>query len=200
MANTDAPRGLQPIRHRNGAPYNGAANPYFINSSYGVALFRGDPVIKTGTSNTASIEGMQAGTLPEINKATAGDGNSLTGVVVGFGVENNLLDTPSNPASTERIVWIADDPDLVFLIQDDGSAALDATSVGLNANLTFATAGSITTSLSGVELDATTPSADASNQLTIQRLHYIENNELGVNAVWEVKINQHTEATGVIGI
>lgn len=200
MANTDAPSGLKPIRHRNGAPYNGAANPYYIPSSYATALFVGDPAIKTGTSNTTAIEGMQAGTLPEINKATAGDGNALTGVIVGFGVDNNLLDTPSNPASTERIVWLADDPDLVFLVQDDASAILDATSVGLNANLVFTHAGSTTTSRSGVELDATTPSADASNQLTIQRLHYIENNELGINAGWEVKINQHTEATGVIGI
>jgi len=200
MANIDAPSGLTPMRHKSGAPYNGAVNLYFVPASYAVALFIGDPVIKTGTSNTAEVEGMQAGTLPEINKATAGDGNSLTGVIVGFGVESDQLEKAFNPASTQRIVQVADDPDLVFRIQDDASAVLDATSVGLNANLVFATSGSTTTGLSGVELDATTPSADASNQLTIQRLHPVLDNELGNNAVWEVKINQHTEVTGVIGI
>jgi hypothetical protein len=200
MANVDAPFGMQPIRHKSGAPYNGSANPYYIPASYGTALFVWDPVIKTGTSNTTEQEGYQAGTLPEINKATAGDGNSLTGVIVGFGVDPSNLSTQYNPASTERIAWVADDPDLVFRIQDDGSAALDATSVGLNANLIFTASGSTVTGKSGAELDATTPAADASNQLTIQRLHYILDNELGVNAVWEVKINQHTEVTGVIGI
>jgi len=52
MANTDAPFGLRPIRHRNGAPYNGAFNHYYVASSYATALFVGDPVVKTGTSNT----------------------------------------------------------------------------------------------------------------------------------------------------
>ena len=56
MANTDSPFGLKPIRHRNGAPYNGAANPYYIPASYGTALVIGDPVIKSGTSNTAEVE------------------------------------------------------------------------------------------------------------------------------------------------
>ena len=46
MANTDSPFGLRPIRHRNGAAYNGAANPYYINSTYATALFIGDPVVK----------------------------------------------------------------------------------------------------------------------------------------------------------
>ena len=203
MANVDAPFGLKPIRHRNGASYNGAANKYYVPSTYATALFIGDPVIKTATSNTSDVDGgNQPGTLPEINKATAGDGNAITGVVVGFGPNRDDLSKQYNPASTERVVLVADDPDLVFDIRDDGAAALAETSVGLNAVLIFTESGSTTTGLSGVELDTSSdaPAADASNQLTIQRLSDKPDNAVGVNAVWEVKINNHTEAHAVIGI
>lgn len=46
MANIDAPFGLRPIRHKSGAPYNGAVNPYYVASTYATALFIGDPVIR----------------------------------------------------------------------------------------------------------------------------------------------------------
>ena len=55
MANVDTPFGLRPIRHRNGAPYNGAVNPYYLRSDYAVATFIGDPVVKTGTSNLVAV-------------------------------------------------------------------------------------------------------------------------------------------------
>lgn len=204
MANKDAPFGLTPIKHRNGAPYNGATRQYFVNSSYAVALFVGDPVIKTGTSNTTVVEGANIATLPEINKATAGDGNAITGVIVSFGANGGDNQTRThNPASTERIVNVADDPDLLFLVQDDGGGALDATTVGLNAVLIFTESGSTSTGQSGVEMDGGTsdaPAADLSNQLTIQRLHDVEGNTVDDFALWEVKINNHTEAHGVIGI
>lgn len=203
MANIDAPFGLKPIRHRNGAPYNGSGNWYYIPSTYGTALFIGDPVVKTGTSNTSEYKGNIAGSLPEINKATAGDGNAITGVIMYFEDKAGLEGTPYNPANTERMAFVADDPDLIFIAQDDGGGALDATSVGLNAVLIFTTAGSTSTGVSGVEIDGGTsdaPAADASNQLTIQRLHNVVGNTLADYAVWEVKINNHTEAHGALGI
>lgn len=202
MANIDAPFGLKPIRHKNGAAYNGAAQPYSIKADYATALFIGDPCVINGTTNLADIGGYAAGTLPEVTKATAGDANAITGVVVGFGVDPDNLTKQYNPASNERIVWLADDPDLVFLIQDDGAAALAATSVGLNAVLIFTESGSTSTGLSGVELDTNSdaPAADASNQLTIRRLHNIPGNEIAANAVWEVTINNHTYGYGAVGI
>ena len=77
MANVDARFGLSPIRHKSGAAYNGAVNPYYIPSSYGTALYIGDPVIKMATgSNTAAVTvpgagSFAIGTCPEINKAVA---------------------------------------------------------------------------------------------------------------------------------
>ena len=206
MANTDAPFGLRPIKHKGGAPYTGAANPYYIPSTYATALFIGDPVIKTGTANTAEVTEPGAGTfipgsLPEINKAAAGDGNAITGVIVGFSPDPDNLSRSYNPASTERIAYVCDDPDVIFEIQADGAIA--ATQVGLNAVLIYTNAGSTTTGLSGVELDTSSdaPAADASNQLTILRVVNRTDNEAGsANTKVEVKINQHTESNNVIGI
>lgn len=206
MANTDTPFGLRPVKHRNGAPYNGATNPYYVPSSYATAMFIGDAVVKTGTANTAEVTApgagkFPAGTLPEINRATVGDGNAITGVVVAFAANASNLEQVHKPASQERVVFVADDPDLTFEIQADGTLA--ATQVGLNAVLIDTHSGSTTTALSGTELDTTSdvPAADASNQLTIQRIVNREDNELAsANSIAEVKITNHTEAHGVIGI
>ena len=206
MANADAPFGLRPIRHRNGAPYTGAFNPYYVPSTYATALFIGDPVVKTGTANTAEVSApgagkFNAGTLPEVNKATAGDDNAITGVVVGFAPDPNGLERAYNPASTERVVYVCDDPDVVFEIQADGAIA--PAQVGLNAVLIYTNSGSTTTGLSGAELDTTSdvPAADLSNQLTIQRVVNRDDNAASsANTVVEVKINKHTEVAGALGI
>lgn len=205
MANTDARFGLRPVAHRNGAPYNGAVRPYYIPASYGTALFIGDPVVKTGTANTAEVSAPGVGTfhpgvMPEINKATAGDANAITGVIVGFASDAD--DAVYNAASTERIAFVADDPDLVFEIQADGTLA--ATSIGLNAVLIYTHAGDTNTGLSGAELDTTSdvPAADASNQLTILGIPNREDNSdlsaANVNVL--VSINNHTEAHAALGI
>ena len=202
MANTDAPFGLKPVRLRDGRPYNGAYREYYVPASDGTALFIGDPVVKTGTSNTTEVLGRMPGTLPAAIRATAGDGNAITGIVVGFAASDRDS-LPYRAASTERIAYVVDDPDVVFHIQDDGTGSLDATTVGLNAVLIYTTAGSTVTGRSGVEMDgggADGPAADASNQLTILGLAPIPGNTLADFAVWEVVINQHTEATGAIGI
>lgn len=205
MANADTPFGLRPIRHKSGAPYNGAVNPYFINSSYGTALFIGDAVIKTGTANTAVVSVPGGGdfpiaSLPEINSATVGDGNRITGVIVAFAASPTALENVHNPASTERVAFVCDDPEAVFLIQADG--AIPATSIGLNAVLIATHAGSSTTARSGMELDTTSdaPAADASNQLLILRQATVVGNVSNlVHNKIEVMINQHTELAGTVG-
>jgi len=206
MANPDTPFGLRPIRHRNGAPYNGAANPMYVNAAYATALFIGDPVIKVaGGSNAARIAvpgagTFEIGTLPSIEKATAGDGNRITGVIVGFAADPTALEQKNSPVSTEAVALVCDDPDVIFEIQADG--AIPAASIGLNAVLIYTHAGSTTTGLSGAELDTTSdaPAADASNQLLILRAANREDNDTTLtHAKVEVLINQHTENQGTVG-
>lgn len=206
MANIDSPFGLKPVRYRNGAPYTGAVTPMYIDSGYGTALFIGDPVIKVaGGSNTAAVKvpgagSFAIGTLPSVEKATAGDGNRITGVIVGFSPDPANLDRKHNPASTARVAYVCADPNVVFEIQADG--AIPAASVGLNAVLIYTHSGSTTTGLSGVELDTTSdvPAADASNQLLILSAVNREDNDTTLtHAKVEVLINQHTESQGTVG-
>lgn len=204
MANTDNPFGLRPIGNKGAG--SGKVRPYYIPASYGTAMFIGDAVVKTGTSNTAAVDvpstgRMEIGTMPEINRAAAGDGNRITGVIVGFAAKPNSLGTQYNPASTEGVAFVCDDPTAEFEIQADG--AISAAQIGLNAVLIYTHAGSTTTGLSGAELDTTSdvPAADASNQLTIQRVVARSDNEAGsANTKVVVTINNHTEAHGVIGL
>ena len=208
MANNDNAFGLRPLRYRSGAPYNGAVNPYYIPSGYGVALFVGDPVIITSTSNTAAVTfpgagTFQIGSLPEINKATVGTTAEITGAIVSFAALPTDLEKKHNAASTERIAWVADDPELVFEIQAE--AALAATSISLNANLIFTNSGSTTTGLSGVELDAgttDTPATTQGFQLQILRVkNTVDENDVALtNSIVEVRINQHSYRSNVAGV
>lgn len=206
MANMDSPKGLVPIRHKSGAPYNGAARPYYIPSSYATALFIGDPVVKTGTANTAVVKAPGAGsfgiaTLPEINKSAAAADGPITGVIVGFAANPDNLTLKHNPASTERVAFVCDDPDVVFEIQADSADTIPVTSVGLNANLIFTHSGSATTGLSGVEMNSSTEATTANFQLKILRGINREDNEADVvHAKYEVMINRHSDSNAVLGL
>jgi hypothetical protein len=212
MANLDAPFGLRPIKYADGSPYDGVANPYFIPSSDSTAVYIYDPVIKTGTSNTAAVTVSGAtgggahfpiGALPVVTRATNGDDNRITGVVVAVGYDtDDDSRAPYRKASTNAVVWVVDDPRVLFEIQADG--AVGAASVGLNAVL-IGTGGSTVTGLSSVELDTTSdvPAADASNQLLIKAISRdpMRNDTGASNTCVHVTINRHTEAPDqVLGI
>lgn len=190
MANLNAPTGLQPVRYRSGAPYNGAANVYYVPATDGTALFRGDPVIIAGSADDSGV--------PTITRATAGSAGRITGVVVGFVPSPTILANGYRLASTAEYVLVADDPDLLFEIQEDSTGgALAATSVGLNADL-VAGSGSAATKLSGFQLDSSTADTTATLQLRIVGFTQRADNEIGANAKVLVRINLPTE-TGAAG-
>lgn len=199
----DAPRGFRPIAMVGG---HIPTNLYYIPASYGTALFIGDPVVKTGTSNTADVAASdgyvaRAGSLPEINRATAGTGNAVTGIIVGFKPSKDVRETVrNNPASTERIAIVADHPLQKFVAQVDGTAA--ATDVGANADIVYTHSGDTTTGLSGAEIDISEVATTAAHQVKILRLAQdeIESNALGTNSQYEVLINNHTELPTKAGI
>lgn len=205
MANANAPFGLKPVGHLLGAPIAGTVKPYYVPSSYGTALFVGDPVIITSNgSNTAAVTvpgagSYNIGTLPEINKATAGAGNRISGVIVGFSPLATDLSKVHNPASTERVAFVCDDPNTIFEVQADG--AVTATTVGLNANVIYTQSGSTTTGLSGAELDTGGPPATTANfQLKIMRAANRDDNDTTLTrAKVLVLINQHTFQPGTVG-
>ena len=199
MANNTTAYGLKSVKLAAGAGFQG--NPYYAPASLASLGFN-TPVIRAGTSNSVSIINGQeypAGTLATIAVATSGDGNKLTGSIVGFEAIPTNLFTVFNPANTARIVYVDDSPTSVFTIIDDGANLLAITDVGLNANLTVGTVNAVT-GLDSTTLDTSTPATDATFQLKILGLNNRPGNELAVGAEWVVKINNHTDANIVAGV
>lgn len=197
MANVDTPFGFRPVRLRSGAPYNGAVRPYCILAGDSTAVFPGDPVVKAGSANTTAILGHLPGTLPTVVRATAGATNQITGIVVAVQPET-AESTAHRVASTLRVVYVADDPELMFEVQDDGGSTPSANHVGLNANVIFTHAGSAAFARSGAEINGATFAADATFQFTLQGLVPREGNEIEDYAKWLVTINLHTERLGAV--
>lgn len=202
MANPTGLYGLRPLRYKSGAPYNGASNLYMVPAAYGTALYIGDPVIKiVAAAAPLDYYGMPANAMGQINRATAGTGNYITGVVVGFFAEQ-ATSSVYNAASTLRGVYVADDPDLIFSIRDDGSATPDYTWPHAHANLSTSTAGNAYTGLSGVSLAGSSlialggGSTYTTTQMRIHRLRPDSPaNTTAINAEWEVSIVLHTETS-----
>lgn len=198
MANPNAPFGLAACGHTSGIGVR--VKPYYVPAGYATALYMGDPVLKTGTTNTGVFKGNKPGTLVEINKAVAGDTNKTTGVIAWFEPDYSNPQNQYNPASTEKMAFVIDDPAMEFEIQANTSLAV--TDPGLNGVYIYGS-GSIYTGLSGCQLDtgATTALATtATFQLKV--LRFSENNlrnDAGNYCVAVVRINNHSEANGVIG-
>jgi hypothetical protein len=198
MANITSAYGLKPCRNSGII----TVNPYYVPASL-ASLGIGTPVVRGGTSNAVSTINGQVypiGSLASVAVVTSGDGNKVTGSIVGFElIPTNLFVAGYNPASTERIAFVADHPEQKFTIIDDGANLLAVTDVGLNANLTVGTVNAFT-GLDSTTLDTSTPASTATFQLKILGLNNRTGNELAVGAEWLVKINNHTDANIVAGV
>ena len=190
MANSNAPTGLTPKRYRNGSPWMGACRRYYHPAADSVALFIGDPVIIAGSADGDGT--------PTATRATAASAGRITGVVVGFEPNATINAVGYGAGSSAFYVLVADDPALLFEIQEDSvGGALAATSVGLNADL-IAASGSAATKMSGFMLDSSTAATTATLQLRIVQLEQRADNVIGATAKWLVAINLPTE-TGAAG-
>jgi len=192
MANVNAPFGLRPVRYMDGRPYNGAVTYGFATGATGVIAI-GDPVVLAGAANTTEIMGMYPpGTLPTVTLAADGDADPIFGVCVGV-VPTSRDSTPYRVDSTDRVIMIANGPDLVFWGQTDAASTDWAgTDVGSYANMKAGTASTIT-GKSAWFLDTTDgpDNADPSNQLLVLGLANIPGNAIGDYSIWEVLINNH---------
>ena len=188
MANVNTPFGLVPYRDSAGRPFTGQGKLYYVAASDGTALYPGDPVILSGPADADGV--------PGVIRATAAGGAYITGAVIAveptMGAGANGRDsTLYRAASTERYVWVADDPDTEFLIQEDAvGGALAAADVGLNADLIAGAAS--TYNQSGWQLDTSTKATTNTLQLRILGFAQRVGNEVGANAKVRVKINLHS--------
>lgn len=194
MANTNNPIGFKYAYCLHGR--DPIIQTCLIPSGDATATFCGDAVKVDGT---ASADGF----FPTVVQATATGG--LFGVIMAFdqvkGLGNNLnLYRLHRPASTAMYCHVITDPNAVFEIQCSGSVGI--ADVGLNADITLATAGSTVTGLSGMQLNTAAMDTTATRQLKILHLAARPDSEVGTNAKCFVKINNHqlNGGTGTAGV
>ena len=199
MSNANTPFGLKPI-NMNGTPWNGQATLYYIGTGESTAVFVGDPVIPGGSGDGYGVA--------DVVLATAGTSNYLIGAVVAvvngpaaganaaIGITQNS--TVYHPASTAGYVLVADDPNQLFVMQEDSvGGAIAATALSSNFSMVSGV-GSTTTGLSGWMIDSSV-SNTTSLQLRLMRLLREPDNAIGNYAKWVVRINQHSlwNTTGI---
>lgn len=205
MANAVNAFGLRPKQTLVGADWSSKLKPCYAPSGYGTALYVGDPVIISGTSNTARVETVTGqwviGALPEVIIATAGSGAKITGIICGF-LPTNRDSAVYGPASTERVPLVCVDPTMVYEVQG-GATALAATTVGLDAVLKSGT-GSAITGKSGWYMDSgdtTAPASNAAYQVNILNVSNISGNDVAsAYAIWDVILRIPSYANGVAGV
>lgn len=192
MANADAAMGLRPVRYLSGAVYTGAVNKYFLPASDATAVYVGGLVKEAGS---ATADG-----TPHVTGNVA-NGDAILGVVVNVApvtADSKIY----REASSDRYVYVADDPNLLFEVQEDSDgAAMDANSMGMVANLTGLTAGSTVTGFSAIEIDSSTATAAGAGTEDVKVVGFAQrqDNEIGTNANWLVRLNNHALVNGNTG-
>lgn len=194
MPNGNAPRGLAPVRYLSGGPYNGAVNRYYVAAGDATAIYPGQLVKFAGSADANGVASVTG------NVAT---GDPVVGVMISpaiSDVSTNML--TYRAASTAGYVLVCDDPNVVFEIQEDSvGGALAVTAVGNVADLIGFTAGSTFTGSSSMQLDSSTATAagDGTQDVLIVSAVQRADNEIGANAKWLVRLNNHAFVDGNTG-
>lgn len=200
MANANRPTGLSPVRSILGAPFNEQVQLYSIAPAYATALYIGDPVISSGTSDSRGIAGitLAAATGP------------IRGVIVGLGTDVGLIANPQNldityrPAAAQTKTWyalVADDPNMIFEVQEHANGTqLSPTEVGLNQVLFLGTGNGYVSGWQLASVTDATPAVTNTLQVRLLGLAQRQDNAFGANAKWLVKINNHEFTLGNAGL
>jgi hypothetical protein len=197
MANATNYFGLRPVKRLGGGQL--VTIPCYVAATYATALFIGDPV----TLSDAAADRDATGTMLSVEKSGVADTSAIFGVISGMDPLVTDLTKQYNPASTERIVHVTlATQDTVFEVRGNGVAAPTKLTPGLNAILAQAANGSTVWGTSGIALDEGTdaPAADQSNPLLILNIKNVADNELGVNAVYEVLVNTPNATGTYLGV
>lgn len=206
MANTNAAFGLKPVGHLLGLNWEEKIRWYVHAAADSVAIYLGDVVSLTGTSDATGV-------YQTVAQSAAGD-TTIVGVAVGFRTDvpmyapaalagSNSIPRDMNYAAASTLTYVAvvDDPFVIYEAQEDSvGAALAAADVGENCDIVVG-AGSTTTGLSGMQIDSSTHTSSTANLriLSLADPAAYGGNAIGTNAKWKVLINEHVykSTTGV---
>lgn len=198
MANDDFPRGLFPIN------LDIPSQVHYYRASSGTDIYIGDPVYLAPTGYVTIGSAVCAG-VPYLGSAVG----FLDTDKAGLPSDDPFLDVsdlaPKTGGRKAGDVWIAvaDDPNQMFLIQEDtGGTALALADVGNSIDLIRrTTVGNTETGWANIELDASTTATTTSGGFQILGLADTvnldgSNNAVGDYAKWVVKIYHHQRAGG----
>lgn len=194
MSNSNTPFGLRPIND-NGTAWTGQGRMVAFPASQATNIFLGDPLVALG--------GTDAYGVPLVGIATAGATNVILGGFIGVcngpagggggAVSTLTRDLPVyRQASILNYGFVCDDPNQLYIIQEDsvGGAIAAATGGFANGNL-VAGAGSTVTGFSGWQLQSSGVAAAANPTFQLRLIGLVRgpDNAIGVNAKWMVRIN-----------
>jgi hypothetical protein len=210
VANTNKVQGLTPVRYLNGADWDGKGNIYHIDSGDNNAYWVGDPVsLKTGTATlTGEDQGLQTLSVANISGTNVG-----VILAVGTNARGGPYIDPTNltlvnaPATKTKAYYalVADDPNIIFQIQEGGSGTLlTVAATSKNANFALAQPAS-GVNVSGAYLDnGTAPTTTSTYNLKLMGLAQIYDNgawnAYGLYAKWLCMLNNHQYKTGIAGL
>jgi len=192
MANVNKPFGLRPIGNLSAT---GAQKQftYEIADNQSGAIFQGDLV--------TVYDGYLVKFVPATHTAIVGvfNGCNYIDPTTSKPTWKNYYPGSVNITQGEILAEVIDDPNQLFLIQADGSAA--QTQIGFNANVTASTTGSTTTGISNMTLSSSSLAKTADLDLKVVGTYQDPGNTLGESyVVLVVKINTHLYGSvGVAG-
>lgn len=218
---TNAPFGLQPVRHWNGNPWNQATRVLCAVDG-NTALYVGDPVYRkvVDAKDTSGIylgcDILTGGTVNNVTRQVLGVMMSRAGTIVTTGPGRPGMISPV--LQTDKVYLPADtdgglinacvDISVCFIAQSNGSGTPAYTQVGTGISLVAGTGGS-DTGISGWALAMSTTSATATTQQTLLIGLWDDptNAATDTYAIWEVLLNipyialgGYSAVTGVLGL
>lgn len=209
MANTSRISGFRPVRKLDGSAWTGLVRKYVIPASNGTAVYVGDPVKLDGSGDATT--GLQTCILGTAGAAFLGfvvgfepvGGTSLGGDYMSTG--SLSLDSPIyRVASTRRIAYVVDDPNVIFEAEVS-NGNLTTADVGLNCSFAIGSP-STSTGNSGAYVDAGTEATTAALELKLLGFVRRPDNEYDASGIASsrvlVKINnsQLAASTGTAGV
>ncbi|HET8685080.1 MAG TPA: hypothetical protein VFM18_00280 [Methanosarcina sp.] len=189
MSNVSRIRGLRPVRHLNGSPWNGQVETFAFLSGDATAAYTGDTVKLSGTASATGIASITS---------TTADADLPVGVLVGNIPDYSNLNQPAGyrAASTARTAFVVVDPTVVYEIQADSATAI--TDIGLNVGLNY-TAGSTTTGLSGYTAKMSTKATTSTLPLKIIGVLQRPDQDMADSSNWKLLVTLNTNVFGSAG-
>ena len=192
MANKDAAFGLRPVGKLGSDINNAGTSKYIILDGYGTAIYKGDPVL---LANDGTIQVQNAATTNNIGVFNGCFYNDPTTQKPTW---KNYYPGSITPTVGDIEAYVYDDPNQLFLIQDEGTLA--QTNVGNNADIATYVAGSTVNGQSKVELSSTAAATAATFRI-VRISEDPENSDISsANANWVVRYNEHLYYDNSTGI